>query len=190
MMAESLRGQFLISGPRLRDPNFFKSVVLMVEHGPDGSMGLVVNHPSSDTVSHVLREHFDLPETEELVFVGGPVEPKALFVVHNSPTLDPTEMPVIPGVYMGSSADVFQEILEATTSDQEPGLKFRVFGGYTGWGPGQLEGELDRGDWLTTEADQDHVYTANPYRVWDQVIQKSYAERRLLPKYCEHPEWN
>ena len=189
-MTESLRGQFLIAGPRLRDENFFKSVVLIVEHGPDGAMGLVVNHPSSDTVAHALQGHFDLPETQELVFIGGPVEPNALFVVHNSASLDPTEMPVVDDVYMGSSADVFQEILSAHSNSNGDELVYRVYGGCAGWGPGQLEDELDRGDWLVTEAAAQHVYAEDPYQVWEELITKSFQTRRLFPQNCEHPEWN
>ena len=82
-MPKSLRGQYLISGKWLRDPNFYKTVVLMVEHNAQGAMGLVVNRPSSVTVAHALSEHFNLPETDDLVYVGGPVEPSALFVLHN-----------------------------------------------------------------------------------------------------------
>ena len=189
-MFDSLRGRFLIAGPRLRDPNFFKSVVLIVEHGPDGAMGLVVNHPSSDTVANALQEHFDLPETQELVYVGGPVEPSALFVVHNSAKLDPTEMPVVPGVYMGSSAEVFQEILAASLHKDDEDLIYRVYGGCAGWGPNQLESELERGDWLTLDADAKYVYADDPYLVWEQLITKTYKTRRMFPQKCEHPEWN
>ncbi|TWT50024.1 hypothetical protein KOR42_37080 [Thalassoglobus neptunius] len=188
-MTESLRGKFLVSGPRLRDENFFKSVVLIVEHGEEGAMGLVINHPSSVTVAHALQEHLDLPETQDLVYVGGPVEPAALFVVHNSPALDPTESPVIPDVFMGSSAEVFERIL-TVSMEPEHELVYRVYGGCSGWGPGQLEGELERGDWLTIDADSNFVYTEDPYSVWDQLIAKTFHSNRLHSTQCDHPDWN
>lgn len=188
-MTESLRGKFLIAGPRLRDENFFKSVVLIVEHGEEGAMGLVINQPSTITVATALQEHLDLPETQDLVYVGGPVEPGALFVVHNSAALDPEESPVIPDVFMGSNAEVFERILTASLQSGHQ-LTYRVYGGCSGWGPGQLEGELERGDWLTTEATSKYVYTRDPYSVWDQLIAKTFQTNRVHPLKCDHPEWN
>ena len=70
-----IKGQFLIAGKQMRDPNFYRSVVLMVEHGESGAMGLVVNRPSNVSGARALSEHFDLPESDQLVYVGGPVEP-------------------------------------------------------------------------------------------------------------------
>lgn len=188
-MNESLRGQFLIAGGRLRDPNFFKTVVLIVEHGPDGAMGLVVNRPSSVTVAHALTGHLELPENDDLVYVGGPVEPAALFVIHDSADLDPTESPVVPNVYMGSSADVFEEIVRAG-QDHDDRLDYRVYCGCAGWGPGQLDDELARGDWLVLPASAGYVFHEDPYAVWDDLISKAYEAKRLLPVKCEHPEWN
>lgn len=185
----SLRGKFLIAGPRLRDANFFKSVVLIVEHGPDGAMGLVINQPSQYTVSCALQGHVDFPETQDLVYVGGPVEPAALFVIHNSFELDPTEMPVIDGVYMGSSAEVFERILEASLSHPQD-LTYRVFAGCSGWGPEQLESELCRGDWYVHDASAESVFQDDPYQLWDDLIADCYSSNRLLSIDCEHPEWN
>lgn len=187
-MNESLRGQILIAGCQLRDPNFFKTAVLIVEDGPEGSMGLVLNRPTAVTVARALTGHLDLPANEELIYTGGPVEPAALFVVHNSPDLDPDEDPVVPDVYMGSSAQVFEDIVcQCDTYDP---IKYRVFCGCAGWGPGQLKGEMSRGDWLTIPADSSYVFHDDPYSLWDQLIAKSYQARRILPQSCEHPEWN
>ncbi|QDT31216.1 YqgE/AlgH family protein [Thalassoglobus polymorphus] len=188
-MLNPLRGKFLVAGDQLRDPTFFKSVVLIVEHGPDGSMGLVINHPSPFTVSHALQGNFDLPENQELVYVGGPVEPEALFVVHNSSALDPSEMPIVENVYMGSSAEVFEDILQVAIEDPQE-LIYRVFAGCSGWGPGQLEGELARGDWTVVPADEETVFQPDPYSIWDTLTAKAKQTRRLLPIDCDHPEWN
>src|SRR4029079_3436482 len=112
----------------------------------EGAMGLVVNRPSSVTVAHALSEHFKLPETDDLVYVGGPVEPSALFVLHNSEELSADETAVVPGVYVGSSAHVFQTVVRQA-AEGDPDLRFRIFSGCAGWGPGQLDGEVARGDW-------------------------------------------
>lgn len=188
-MSESLRGCFLVAGCKLRDPNFFKTAVLIIEHGDDGAMGLVVNRPSSVTVSNALAGHFTLPETEELVFVGGPVEPAALFILHGSGQIDPEEHPVLPGLYVASSADVFEHVVQAASGDT-CGLQFRVFSGCAGWAPNQLEQELARGDWFVVPASADLVFHEDPYCVWDQLLTTVYRAKRLLPVKCDNPEWN
>jgi len=188
-MSESLRGQILIAGCQLRDVNFFKSAVLIVEDSPDGAMGLVINRPSSITIARALTGHLDLPENEDLVYMGGPVEPAALFVVHNSAELDPEEDAVGPGIYMGSSAEVFEDIV-CQCDCQEKRLKYRVYCGCAGWGPGQLEDELERGDWLTIPADPSFIFHDNPYLLWDELLAQTFRARRILSVRCDHPEWN
>jgi putative transcriptional regulator len=188
-MADSLRGHFLIAGKRLRDRNFYKTVVLMVEHGSDGAMGLVVTRPSSVTVAHALSEHFKLPETDDLVYVGGPVEPSALFIVHNSIEFDQNESPVIDGVYVGSSAEVFEQIVRSS-AEGHPELRFRIYSGCAGWGPDQLEGELARGDWHTLPAEDHAIFSDDPYEVWDNLMAKVQESNRILPQLSGNPEWN
>jgi len=188
-MSESLRGQYLIAGRALRDQNFFKTVVLIVEHGPQQAMGLVINRPSSVTVAHALSEHFKLPETEDLVFVGGPVEPSNLFIVHNAGDLDENESPVVPDVYVGSSPGVFERVVGSSQSN--PDLRFRIFCGCAGWGPQQLEQELERGDWHLHEADCKSVFHENPYEVWELLLEQLSSANTFLPSARpQRPEWN
>ena len=95
-------------------------------------MGLVINRPSSVTIAHALTGHLERPKTTDVVYVGGPVEPAALIMFHNSSELDPDETAVIPGVYLGSSPQVFEKIV----CDDEPkanGFQYRVYCGYAGW---------------------------------------------------------
>lgn len=160
----------------------------MVEHGPDGAMGLVVNRPSSVTVAHALSEHFQLPETDDLVYVGGPVEPSALFILHNAPHLDEGERPVIPGLFVGSSADAFETIVR-NAAEGDPDIKFRIFSGCAGWGAGQLEGELCRGDWLQVPACCKALFE-DPYELWDRMLTKSRELNPLAPFRSGNPEWN
>ena len=190
-MSESLRGCFLVAGCKLRDPNFFKTAVLMIEHGEDGAMGLVVNRPSSITVSNALAGQLDLPQVDDFVFVGGPVEPAALIILHSSGELDPDEEAVVPGLYVASSAEVFERIVENINNGGDPDeLQYRIFSGCAGWAPGQLEGELARGDWFVVPASSGLVFNDDPYSVWDSLLMEVYRSKRLLPVKCEHPEWN
>ncbi len=187
-MPATLRGHFLIAGPRLRDPNFFKSVVLVVEHNDEGAMGLVINRPSAVTVESALAGHFDLPPAAGFVYQGGPVEQTALFLLHNSQQLDPDETPILPDLFIGSCADVFEEVVSRGTLDDS--IQYRIFSGCSGWGVGQMEGELARGDWLIVKACVDVVFADDPYEVWDSLVEAVRKASRILPDHPENPEWN
>ena len=189
-MADSLRGHFLIAGPRLRDPNFFKTAVLIIEHGDDGAMGLVVNRPSSVSVANALSGHFDLPQTDDVVFVGGPVEPNALFIVHNSIELSDGECPILPGsvrrnrlrrVCRGDST----RTLRRRGRSAVPGLLRLCRLGTRSTG-----GELDRGDWYTFPADMEFLFKNDPYCVWDDLLGQVHQSHRILPHTTTNPEWN
>lgn len=152
-------------------------------------MGLVVNRPSSVSVANALAGHFDLPQTDDVVFVGGPVEPNALFIIHNAAEFSDGERPILPGVYVGTNSDVFEEVIRrGLSTDGDP--PFRVFCGCAGWGAGQLEGELARGDWFTLPADMDIVFQNDPYSLWERLLERVHESHRLLPHTCNQPEWN
>ncbi len=188
-MDKSLQGQFLIAGKRLRDPNFYQSVVLIVEHGSHGAMGLVVNRPSSVKVTKALAEHFTLPESDDRVFVGGPVEPSALFILHNTERFDQQARDVAPGVYVGSSAEVFENVVRAA-SDGEASVKYRILCGCAGWGPGQLESELSRADWRVRPASAELVFHDDPYETWQMTLKEAFEADRILPDVNGNPELN
>lgn len=188
-MTDTLKGQFLIAARSLRDPNFFKTVVLIVEHDQNGAMGVVINRPSAVTVKKALAQHFELPETNNMVYVGGPVEPRGLFILHDTGSLNDDPLPVVPGVYVGNGPNVFEQIVGSLIEGQT-NITFRIFSGCSGWAPGQLEGELERGDWYTNTAVAEDVFEADPYQIWDDQLHAVYRSHRLLPQATEHPEWN
>lgn len=188
-MSARLRGQCLIAATHLKDPHFFKTVVLIVEHGEHGAMGLVLNRPSTILVSHALSKHFDLPNTGDLVHVGGPVEPAALLVLHNAGELSNEEPAVAPGVYIGSSAEAFEEVVRRIGA-QDEWLRYRIYSGCAGWAPGQLEGELARGDWFTADPLPDIVYADDPYEIYPRMLQHHFEAHRLLPHPDANPQWN
>ena len=96
---------------------------------------------------------------------------------------------MVPGLYVGSSADVFETVVrEACNGDPE--LQFRIFCGCAGWAPGQLECELKRSDWHVYPANAEFVFAEDPYTVWDTLLQKVYETHRFLPQACPNPEWN
>ncbi len=118
----------------------------------------------------MLCPHFDLPPSEGCVYQGGPVEQTALFILHNSQALDPDETPVIEDLLIGSCAEVFENVVRESIED--PSIEFRVFSGCSGWGAGQLEGELDRGDWFVVPASLDYVFAKDPYAVWENLMEQ------------------
>jgi putative transcriptional regulator len=188
-MPKSLTGQFLVSAKHLRDPNFYRSVVLMVEHNQTGAMGLVINHPSQVTVARALEGHFELPDTGDVVFKGGPVEKAALFILHNSEEFDGNESAVVPGLYVGNSASVFEEIVLSVSAGHNQ-LKFRIFAGCAGWAPNQLEGEISRGDWLTIPATTEIIFHEDPYAIWGLMCQQVAQQGGYLPTIPSDPELN
>lgn len=188
-MAESLRGKFLVAGPKLRDTNFFKTVVLLIEHAADGAMGLVVNRPSSLSVGNALAGHLELPDADEMVYVGGPVEPADLFLLHTDASVaDVFDTPdaVLDGLYITNTAEQFNAVL----SSQQGAVRSKVFSGYAGWGPSQLESELATGDWLIADGVVDDVFHACAYDLWDRLRETVQKSHRMFAVDAPHPEWN
>jgi putative transcriptional regulator len=189
-MTDSYKGHFLIAAKHLRDGNFFKSVVLMIEHNENGAMGLVVNRPLDVTVREALLPHFRLPKTPHPLFDGGPVEENALLILHNSPEYDQELDAIVPGVFVGTSPDILDKLKSSLTGDDDTGFRFRIFAGYSGWGEGQLEGEMSRGDWLTFPASSELVFAEDPYNVWETVLSDFQKQHRIFPHSVDRPELN
>ncbi len=173
----SLRGQYLVSAQHMKDPNFTRTVVLIVEHNDSGSMGLVLNRPTAVEVRTALSGHFELPEADAPVFFGGPVEAQALFLLHDSVEQAGGELPVLPGLFVAANADVFEKIVVTAAATD---TRYKVFAGCAGWGTGQLDGELSRGDWHVSPADVETVFTGDPYALWDQ-LNETLARHPLFP---------
>ncbi len=192
--AEKLRGQFLIAGKNLRDPNFFKSVVLVVEHSEKGAIGLVVNQPTPVNLADALGQHMEVPATDEVVYVGGPVSPTALFILHNSQLLDPDAATVSPGIYLGSHPQVFEEAIAQKLGGKGSGkmqqLDYRVFCGCAGWDAGQLEQELARADWLLHPATGADVFDCQPHTMWETLYQQALRSESLVPHLPGDPDLN
>ena len=188
-MMNSLKGHFLVAAKHMRDANFYRTVVLMIEHGTNGAMGLVINRPSSISVSQALSGHIDLPETGELVYVGGPVEPGALFILHNQADLDDSQSTVLPNLYVGGSPAAFEQVILSLQSNNEE-IRYRIFAGCAGWGAEQLEGELNRGDWYTLPGAEEFLFHADPYQVWELALTHISLTHRLHPEVPPNPEWN
>ena len=149
-MPDSLAPALLLSMPQLRDPNFERTVVLLCRHGEEGAFGLVVNRPVTTTGRVVVNLEPPVETERELqVWVGGPVEPQRSWMLVGG-TLSENDpdggMAIMPGLYLSTSPALLRQTLEP-----DPPPRTRLVIGYSGWGPGQLEEELQQSSWLLAE---------------------------------------
>lgn len=181
-MSDSVRGQLLIAGPTLLDPNFQRTVVLIVEHSPEGSLGLVLNRPSEAVVGDVAPELENLLEPDSHVFVGGPVQPSGLIVLAQFEEPDASALI--------SFGDV--GILRTDGSLDAPPLllESRSFAGHSGWGPGQLDHELERGDWIVEPATARDAFCSEPAQLWSGVLARKGGSYALVARMPLDPSVN
>jgi putative transcriptional regulator len=166
----SLKGQLLIATPKLLAPIFARAVILMLEHGQDGAMGVILNHPMDTTVTDLSGTLFDDDFAwDKPLSLGGPVA-GPLMVLHTVEAMADQE--VLPGLYTTLEATKVQDLI---TRKPEPSL---IVANYSGWGPGQLEGEFGWDSWLTLPATADHVFWSEATDLWETVV-KQVNTRKL-----------
>ena len=188
-MTVSLQGSFLISAHHLRDPNFYRSVVLLLEHNSESAMGLVVNRPTGTTIGKALAQHDPVNGIDAPVFCGGPVEQNALFVLHNCLTLGQQDQEVAPGLFLAGSENSFDEVVRKKAPPDRH-ILFRLISGYAGWGAGQLESEMARGDWNVLPSTGSLLLDEDPYTLWEVCMRRLHRLIRILPHGVRNPEWN
>ena len=179
---ESLRGRLLISSGGLYDPNFRHTVVLIGEHNAEGALGVVLNRALDVTVEQAIPPLSDLVPPGELLFQGGPVQPGSavLLAEFTHPELADILAFDSVGFLVGEvSADIQPNIRRA-----------RVFAGYSGWGPGQLEEEMAVDSWIIEPARVDDVFTDAPELLWSRVLQRKGPEYRRLSRMPYDPSMN
>lgn len=188
-MFESLKGRLLVATPELGDPNFFRTVVLMLEHTPDGAVGVVLNRPTETGLGEAAAdwEGWDeLAAPPAVVFVGGPVSQTAVICVASRVTgAEPPD----------EDAEGFQPVVGALgVADlrRPPGAveAARIFAGYSGWGGGQLEGELAAGAWWVLDAVPDDALGAEPDELWAQVLRRQGGRLALFAACPPDPTLN
>lgn len=170
-MMESLENHLLIAMPSLEDPMFNKTVTYICEHNEDGAMGLIINLPVNITVNELLAQinadKASSPKLEQQVLTGGPVSPHRGFVLHSPQSGWSSSLALSDEVMITTSKD----ILEALGTDKEP-PQYMVTLGYAGWGPGQLEEELQANSWLTTLADNQILFETPVEERWKKATEK------------------
>jgi len=158
-------GLFLYAAPGVADSRFAESVVLLIRHGPDGSMGLVVNRPTDMPLHEALVEVEEARGSTLPVYWGGPVQPEAILALVRAPSARPGAQTVLPDVLLtGDLADV-----RAALKGHDTVSRLRVYTGYTGWGAGQLALEVRAGAWVLDKADAASVFAPDPEKLWLRV---------------------
>jgi len=172
--ADLAGGRFLVASRELGDPNFAETVVLLVRYGEqDGAMGLIVNRRTDLPVSRVFRDLKEAKGNTDLVYMGGPVEPGVVLALLRSTSPPEEAQLVFGGVYLVSS----KALLEKTLAAKAESSKFHVYLGYAGWGPGQLEHEVELGGWQVMPAAAAEVFHSDPESVWPRLIKRT--EQRI-----------
>lgn len=152
-----------MAAPRLLDANFVRTVVLLIQHTDQGALGVVVNRPTSKKVKELWKEVGDVPcDSEQPVYLGGPVS-GPLMAIHTNRSL--AELEILPGVYFAAKKAHLDEVV--TEEEQE----YKIFIGHAGWGPGQLESELEQGAWLTTPATIEYLFYDGD-DLWESVCKR------------------
>lgn len=160
------KGSLLVASPYLRDPNFRQTVVLICEHGGGGSLGLVINRRTENHIMEVLPNITGLHEKAGMVYSGGPVQRDNLLILHRISRTVPDSQSIFDGVSLGGDLPSLEEL----SAEGEPDDLVRVYMGYAGWAPGQLQFELATGSWLVLPADLKVVFARDPLHVWPSIL--------------------
>ena len=182
-MQQLLSGRLLIASPALHDPNFARTVVLVGVHTEQGAMGVVLNRRSASTVGVAFGALAPRGEESAAVYVGGPVQPSA--VVCLAEFLDPTRAGLLVQGRIGFPSP--DEALAELAAQTE---RIRVFAGYAGWGEGQLEAEMESGDWIEQEPQPSDIFTDRPDELWGEVLRRMGGKYALLARMPLDPSVN
>jgi putative transcriptional regulator len=182
-MAESLAGQLLLASPSLTDANFIRTVVLIGVHGPDGAMGVVLNRPSQLTVAEAVPQLEETVGGLDPVYVGGPVKPESVVLLAEFEDPDTAGLLVLGRIGFPAPEAGIEQLPTATA-------RGRVFAGYAGWGEGQLEAEMENGDWITGAAMPQDVFTDRPEDLWSEVLTRMGGSYALLARMPLDPSVN
>ena len=174
-----LKGQLLLDSGQLRGSFFQRTVVLICDHDPEGAFGLVLNRSAGTNAGDMIVG--DLPETLRAspLFLGGPVQPSALSFLLSDAFIPDAN--VMPNLNLGHSLDALIELGESFSSTQ----RVKMFAGYAGWSPGQLEDEVKRDAWVTHPASLDLIFDTRPDQLWQKILRQKGWQYQLLAQMPE-----
>lgn len=167
------KGVLLVASPTLNDPNFRQTVVLVVEHGPEGTLGLILNRSTNVLLSEALPDVTALKGTSYRLFAGGPVEATRLLLLFRVEEPPAEARSVFDGVYVGGTPALLERIM----TQAKPTETFRAFAGSAGWAPGQLGYEMRQGAWATLPPGSFDIFDKDPATFWQDCLSRLQAPR-------------
>jgi putative transcriptional regulator len=179
---ELAQGMFLVASRQLMGPIFHETVVLLIRYGPDGAIGLIINRPLELKLSRILPDVKELDRSKKTLYLGGPVEPARVHLLVRSPKPPEASMPVFGDVYLSASQKVLQRLIKKPVKEE----RFRIYAGYAGWAPNQLESECDRGHWHVLKADPETLFDKKSSEIWQELIQR--VSVIWVRKISDHPQ--
>ncbi|MEV0649024.1 YqgE/AlgH family protein [Phytomonospora sp. NPDC050363] len=182
----SLSGRLLVASPVLKDPNFDRTVVLLLGHEPDGALGVVLNRATEMPVTDVLEGWDGLIPEPAVVFEGGPVQPESAIAVARLRT--DVSQPDCFRTFAGRLGTLDLAADPEPLADSLDGL--RIFAGYAGWGPGQLENEIDEGAWLVFDVLPGDAFSPTPEELWPMVWRRQVGLLAAVAFYPADPGMN
>ena len=183
-MIEPAAGILLIADPFLKDPNFLRTVVLLCEHRQQGSFGFVLNKQIEQTLDELIT---DLEGHSLPVYYGGPVQMDTIHFLHQYPDLIPESVKVGKDIYWGGNFETVTALIKNNSIDLG---KIKFFIGYSGWGDGQLTGELDEKSWLTVSANQTLVFNTQHNEIWKGSLQQLGGKFEMMINFPIDPQLN
>jgi len=182
---ETLTGRLLVATPTLADPNFERAVILVLDHDDDGALGVVVNRPTEVPVTEVLPMWDPMVTGPDVVFQGGPVAlDSALGLVAVPPGDEPIGVRRLHNGFGLVDLDTPPEVVQGAV------LRLRIFAGYAGWSPDQLEGEIAEGAWYVVEAQEGDPFTDAPTGLWRQVLRRQSGPLAMVATFPADPSLN
>ena len=176
LASEPATGRYLVASRDLLDPNFIQTVILLVHHDEEGSMGLVVNRPARVRVTEVFDDIKVAEANNGPVYLGGPVSPGGVLALLRARGKEEGAEDVVGDLHLVSSAKLLEETLAKGTDPKS----LRVFAGYAGWGAGQLESEMALGSWYVLEGDVGIAFDRSPSTLWERLIRKTEMRYAML----------
>lgn len=183
--SSSTAGRLLVASPELDDPSFRRSVVLMVEHSTDGALGIVLNRPTHSPVGLFLQMLEHACAEPSVIFEGGPVVPDGVICLASAaPGAD------VDGYHPVTAAIGRLDIEDRVITGDVEVDRIRLFAGHSGWGPGQLEGELALSAWFVLDARPDDAFCDDPEQLWTRVLRRQGGELSRLSRVPADPRLN
>lgn len=184
MTENPAKGKVLISEPFLNDPNFKRTIILLTEHGEEGSIGFVLNKPTDYRIHEVIEE---FPEFDSVVYYGGPVQLNTLQFIYKGENIIDGSIEIMPGLFWGGSFDILKTLIMSGAA--APG-DFRFFLGYSGWTDGQIEDELELNSWIVANSSIENIFSDEPDKLWRETLKGMGKKFAILASFPENPSVN